>query len=76
MIAICVIPVGNFVLNPLERAYAPDPPITQPAGILVLGGAEDTAPAYAGSVEHRLPYAAGNGEFLCSGVVEPGAVTH
>lgn len=50
MIATGVIPVGNFVLNPLERAYAPNPPITQPAGILVLGGAEDTAPAYAGSV--------------------------
>ena len=29
MIAIGVIPVGNFVLNPLERAYAPNPPITQ-----------------------------------------------
>jgi uncharacterized SAM-binding protein YcdF (DUF218 family) len=50
MIGIGVVPVGNFLLNPLERAYASNSPITQPAGILVLGGAEDTAPAYAGSV--------------------------
>jgi hypothetical protein len=165
IIAIGVVPVGNFVLNPLERAYAPNPPITQAAGILVLGGAEDMAPAYAGSVaqvneagdrliaamqlarqfpdaallytggkaaltpvaadtfevghdilrqlglpgeqadyrgtlmddsrerrpvarcstkgagalefgDQRVPYAAGNGEFLRSRVVEPGAISH
>lgn len=50
IIAIGMFPVGNLVLNPLERVYAPGPSITQPAGILVLGGAEDVAPAYAGSV--------------------------
>ncbi|MFX0543409.1 YdcF family protein [Roseovarius sp. S4756] len=49
-IAIGVFPVGNLVLNPLERAYPARPTITDPAGILVLGGAEDAAPGYAGSV--------------------------
>jgi uncharacterized SAM-binding protein YcdF (DUF218 family) len=43
-IAIGVFPVGNFLLNPLERAYSAQPVVTQPAGILVLGGAEDQAP--------------------------------
>lgn len=49
-IAIGVFPVGNFLLNPLERAYSAQPVVTQPAGILVLGGAEDQAPDYAGKV--------------------------
>ena len=49
-IAIGVFPVGNFLLNPLERAYTAQPAVTQPAGILVLGGAEDRAPNYAGKV--------------------------
>jgi uncharacterized SAM-binding protein YcdF (DUF218 family) len=43
-----VFPLGNLVLNPLERAYPIDPDIMQPAGILVLGGAEDVAPDYTG----------------------------
>jgi len=47
-IVIGVFPIGNFVLNPLERAYSAQPTVTQPAGILVLGGAEDQAPDYAG----------------------------
>jgi uncharacterized SAM-binding protein YcdF (DUF218 family) len=49
-IAIGVFPVGNFVLNPLERAYSAQPVVTQPAGILVLGGAEGQAPDYAGGI--------------------------
>lgn len=48
-ILIGVFPVGSFLINPLERAYPANPMITQPAGILVLGGAEDIAPEYAGS---------------------------
>lgn len=43
-----VFPLGNLVMNPLERAHPTDPVITQPAGIIVLGGAEDVAPIYAG----------------------------
>ena len=49
-IAIGVFPVGNLLLNPLERAYSAPPTVTQPAGILVLGGAEEQAPDYAGKV--------------------------
>ena len=49
-IAIGVFPVGNFLLNPLERAYRAPPTVSQPVGILVLGGAEDSAPEYAGGV--------------------------
>jgi uncharacterized SAM-binding protein YcdF (DUF218 family) len=45
-----VFPLGNLVLNPLERAYLTDPVITQPVGIVVLGGAEDVAPKYAGEM--------------------------
>ena len=41
-------PLGNLVMNPLERAFPPNPIITQPAGILILGGAEDIAPDYTG----------------------------
>jgi len=49
-IAIGVFPIGTFVLSPLERAYSAQPTVTQPAGILVLGGAEDEAPEYAGNM--------------------------
>ena len=45
-----VFPLGNLVMNPLERAYPPDPAITQPAGILILGGAEDIGPDYTGDM--------------------------
>lgn len=41
-------PVGNLVLNPLERSFPANPDVQNPAGIIVLGGAEDAAPAYAG----------------------------
>ncbi len=50
MITIGLVPVGNLFLNPLERAYPASPKIDTPAGILVLGGAEDIAPNYAGSM--------------------------
>jgi uncharacterized SAM-binding protein YcdF (DUF218 family) len=39
-------PLGNLVINPLERSFPPNPVITQPAGILILGGAEDIGPDY------------------------------
>jgi uncharacterized SAM-binding protein YcdF (DUF218 family) len=49
-VALCisVFPVGNLVLNPLERAYPSRPPLDAPTGIIVLGGAEHIAPKYAG----------------------------
>ncbi len=43
-----VLPVGNLVLNPLERTYPVSPEVTGPAGIIVLGGMEDLSPAYTG----------------------------
>ena len=49
-LSISVFPVGNLVLNPLERSYPADPQMGHPTGIIVLGGAEDVAPEYAGSV--------------------------
>jgi len=49
-LAIGVFPLGNLVLNPLERSYPANPTIAYPAGIIVLGGAEDVAPDYAGSM--------------------------
>ncbi|QJF51862.1 YdcF family protein [Roseobacter ponti] len=42
------VPVGNLVLNPLERAYPARPQVANPAGIIVLGGMEDLSPAYTG----------------------------
>jgi len=48
-LCISVFPVGKLVLNPLERSYSANPRIDTPTGILVLGGAEDIAPEYAGS---------------------------
>nr|WP_306267851.1 YdcF family protein [Pararhizobium sp. IMCC3301] len=49
-IAIGVFPVGNLVLNPLERSYPANPKIEQATGILVLGGAEGDAPEHAPSM--------------------------
>jgi len=49
-IAIGVFPIGNLLLNPLERSYPSNPRIENLTGIIVLGGAEDAAPEYAGSL--------------------------
>lgn len=47
-IVIGLFPVGNLLLNPLERAYAAHPEITDPQGIIVLGGMEHIAPEHVG----------------------------
>ena len=49
-VLIGLLPVGNFVLNPLERMYPANPALPTPAGIIVLGGMEDVAPDYAGKL--------------------------
>ncbi len=49
-VLIGLFPVGNVVLNPLERAYPVNPEINAPAGIIVLGGMEDIAPDHTGNV--------------------------
>ncbi|WP_223428984.1 YdcF family protein [Tateyamaria pelophila] len=49
-VALCIsiFPVGNLVLNPLERTYQSQPQLDAPTGIIVLGGAEDIGPDYTG----------------------------
>lgn len=37
-------PIGNLLLNPLERAFPVHPAIASPQGIIVLGGMEHVAP--------------------------------
>ncbi|MDC1499056.1 hypothetical protein N8390_07885 [Amylibacter sp.] len=32
-----ILPLGNLIMNSLERAYPPNPIMTQPAEILILG---------------------------------------
>ncbi|WP_158965871.1 YdcF family protein [Chachezhania sediminis] len=41
MLAIATVPVGRFLMLPLERSYPPDPDVDDIAGIIVLGGAEE-----------------------------------
>lgn len=49
-VLIGLFPIGNIVLNPLERAYPVNPEINAPAGIIVLGGMEDVAPDHTGNI--------------------------
>jgi uncharacterized SAM-binding protein YcdF (DUF218 family) len=41
-LAIAVFPLGQLVMAPLETAFPPRPAVNAPAGIVVLGGSEDT----------------------------------
>jgi uncharacterized SAM-binding protein YcdF (DUF218 family) len=38
---IALLPVGDIFLRPLETRFAANPKITDPAGIIILGGGED-----------------------------------
>ena len=38
---IALLPVGDVFLRPLETHFAANPKITDPAGIIILGGGED-----------------------------------
>lgn len=42
MLAIGVLPLEELVLGPLERSYPVAPDVAAPAGIVVLGGAQET----------------------------------
>jgi uncharacterized SAM-binding protein YcdF (DUF218 family) len=42
-VTIAATPLGTLLLNVLERGYPPGPAVTQPAGIVVLGGGEDAS---------------------------------
>ena len=50
LVLIGLFPIGNLILNPLERAYPAGPEVNAPAGIIVLGGMEDQAPDYTGAI--------------------------
>ena len=50
LLTIGLIPIGKFIVNPLERTYPANPGFSSPAGIIVLGGMEDIAPDYAGNI--------------------------
>ncbi|NCO87086.1 MAG: YdcF family protein [Rhodobacterales bacterium] len=41
VLAVAVLPLGDLAIRPLETRYPADPPLTQVAGIIVLGGGED-----------------------------------
>ncbi|WP_417808832.1 YdcF family protein [Thioclava sp.] len=41
LIVLSLLPLGDLLMQPLERRYPIDPPLSDVAGIIVLGGAED-----------------------------------
>lgn len=45
-VVIGLFPIGNAILNPLERTYAVNPDVPAPVGIIVLGGMEEVAPEH------------------------------
>ena len=47
LFALSVVPLGDLLLQPIERTYAAQPPLDRVDGIVVLGGGEDArASAY------------------------------
>lgn len=41
LVTLAVLPLGNLLLQPIERSYPANPPLSQVDGIIVLGGGED-----------------------------------
>jgi uncharacterized SAM-binding protein YcdF (DUF218 family) len=41
LVILSALPLGGLLLQPIERTYPPNPPLTRVDGIIVLGGAED-----------------------------------
>ena len=49
---LAILPMGNLLLQPIERSYPANPPLSQVDGIIVLGGGEDArASAYWGQMQ-------------------------
>ena len=47
LVTLAVLPLGNLLLQPIERSYPANPPLARVDGIIVLGGGEDArASAY------------------------------
>ena len=52
LVTLAILPLGNVLLQPIERSYAANPPLSQVDGIIVLGGGEDArASAYWGQMQ-------------------------
>jgi len=52
LVTLAILPLGNLLLQPIERSYPANPPLSQVDGIIVLGGGEDArASAYWGQMQ-------------------------
>ena len=52
MVVLAVLPLGDLLLQPIERTYPAEPGLDQVDGIIILGGAEDArASAYWGQMQ-------------------------
>jgi len=52
LVTLAILPVGNLLLQPIERSYPANPPLSKVDGIIVLGGGEDArASAYWGQMQ-------------------------
>ena len=52
LVTLAVLPLGNLLLQPIERSYPANPPLAGVDGIIVLGGGEDArASAYWGQMQ-------------------------
>ncbi|MEL6702000.1 MAG: YdcF family protein, partial [Pseudomonadota bacterium] len=63
MLAFALLPIDRWLLSPLENRFPPDPPLTEVAGIIVLGGGEDLAV----SVHHSRPELNSAGDRMVAG---------
>ena len=52
LVVLSVLPLGDLLLQPIERRYPANPPLSEVDGIIVLGGGEDArASAYWGQMQ-------------------------
>ena len=52
LLALAILPLGDLLLQPIERTFPTDPPLARVDGIVVLGGGEDArSTAYWGQVQ-------------------------
>jgi len=52
LVTLAILPLGSLLLQPIERSYPANPPLSQVDGIIVLGGGEDArASAYWGQMQ-------------------------
>ena len=61
---IAIFPLGDLVLAPLEGRFPPAPEMAEPAGIIILGGAEDGVL----SAEHGRPMVNDSAERFLDGI--------